>query len=179
MSTADYVVDILLIVVIFWQVRPRELTARSAILPVAILVWAAVHYLRGFHVGGNDVLLMTLFTAAGVALGLWSGLATRVWRDEGRVYVQVGVMAAGTWVVGMGFRFAFAVYANTTGGNAAIGRFSVDHAITSGQAWTTALVLMAFGEVLARIAIMQVRRARAGGLAGPAGFGAGPDVAHP
>lgn len=179
MSTADYIVDILLIVVIFWQVRPRELTSRSAILPVAVLVWAGLHYLHGFHVGGNDVLLMTLFAAAGIGLGVWSGLATRVWRDGGRVYVRVGVVAAGTWVVGMGFRFAFAIYANTAGGDETIGRFSLHHAITSGQAWTTALVLMAFGEVLARVAIMQVRRARAGGLAGPAGLGAAPDVAHP
>jgi hypothetical protein len=60
----------------------------------------------------------------------------------------------------MGFRFAFAVYANSAGGNAAIGRFSAHHSITSGQAWTTALVLMAFGEVLARVGIMQFRRMR-------------------
>ena len=161
MSTADYVVDTLLVVVIFWQVRPRELTARSAVLPLAILVWAGVHYLRGFGVGGNDVLLMAAFSALGIGLGVWSGLATRVWSDETRVYAQVGAIAAGTWVAGMGFRFAFAVYANSVSGEEAIGRFSAGHAITSGQAWTTALVLMAFGEVLARVAIMQARRSRA------------------
>jgi len=160
-STADYVVDILLIVVIFWQIRPRELNARSAVLPLAILVWAGLHYLRGFGVGGNDVLLIALFSSVGIVLGVWSGLATRVWSDHARVYAQVGAVAAGTWVLGMGFRFAFAVYANTAGGEEAIGRFSVHHAITSGQAWTTALVLMAFGEVLARVTIMQVRRTRA------------------
>jgi hypothetical protein len=32
------------------------------------------------------------------------------------------------------------------------------HSITSGQVWTTALVLMAFGGVLARVGIMQYRR---------------------
>jgi len=58
------------------------------------------------------------------------------------------------------FRFAFAVYANSASGNDAIGRFSARHDITSAQAWTTALVLMAFGEVLARVAIMQHRRVR-------------------
>lgn len=185
MSTADYVVDILLIVVIFWQIRPRELTTRSAVLPLAILVWAGLHYLHAFSVGGNDVLLMAVFSGIGIGLGVWSGLATRVWRDESRVLVQVGVIAAGTWVLGMGFRFAFAVYANTTGGEQAIGRFSAHHAITGGQAWTTALVLMAFGEVLARVAIMQVRRGRAGGRSRSVGRdraeppGAQPDPAHP
>ena len=58
----------------------------------------------------------------------------------------------------MGFRFAFAVYASTTAGEQVIGRFSTQHAITSGQVWTTALVLMAFGEVLARVTVTQWRR---------------------
>jgi hypothetical protein len=67
----------------------------------------------------------------------------------------------------MGFRFAFALYANTTGGDQAIGRFSAAHSITSGQAWTTALVLMAFAEVLARVGIMQWRRIHASGTTVP------------
>lgn len=158
MSTIDYVVDILLIVVIFRQVRPLEITARSAVLPLLIIAYAGQHYLHGFALGGNDLLLIVLFTCAGIALGTWSGLATRVWSHEGTVLVQAGAVAVATWIMGMGFRFAFAVYANTAGGDRAIGRVSAHHAITSGQAWTTALVLMAFGEVLARVALMQWRR---------------------
>jgi hypothetical protein len=166
MTTTDYVVDILLVVVIFWQVRPRELTARSAVLPLVILAYAGQHYLRGFSMGGNDLLLIVLFTVLGVGLGTWSGLATRVWSDRGRVLVQVGTVAAATWVLGMGFRFAFAVYASTMHGEHALGSFSAEHGITSGQAWTTALVMMAFGEVVSRVAIMQWRRARMGDPAG-------------
>ena len=158
MSTTDYVVDILLILVIFRQVRPRELTARSAILPIAIMAYAGAHYLRGFSVGGNDVLLISVFTVAGIALGTWSGLASRVWADGATVLAQAGAIAVATWILGMGFRFAFALYANSTGGDRAIGRFSIHHSITSGQVWTTALVLMAFGEVIARVGSMQWRR---------------------
>jgi hypothetical protein len=161
MSTTDYIVDIALILVIFWQVRPRELTAGAVVLPLAILVYAGFHYLHRFTVGGNDLLLMVLFTLVGVGLGAWSGLATRVWRDGDLVLARAGVLAAATWIAGMGFRFAFALYANTVGGEHAIGRFSAHHSITSGQAWTTALVLMAFAEVLARVAIMQWRRMHA------------------
>jgi hypothetical protein len=161
MSTTDYVVDIALILVIFWQVRPRELTATAVILPLAIIAYAGHHYLHRFTIAGNDVLLMVAFTLAGVALGTWSGLATRVWRDGDHVLARAGVLAAATWVAGMGFRFAFALYANTSGGDRAIGRFSAHHSITSGQAWTTALVLMAFAEVLGRVGIMQWRRIHA------------------
>ena len=159
MSITDYIVDIALILIIFRQIRTRELTPGNAILPVAIIAWAGWHYLHGFTIGGNDLPLIAVFTAAGVALGSWSGLATGIWRGpDGAVLARAGLAAAATWIAGMGFRFAFAVYASTTTGEQVIGRFSAHHAITTGQVWTTALVLMAFGEVLARVAITQWRR---------------------
>jgi len=161
MSTTDYIVDIALILIIFRQTSIRELTARHAVLPILIIAWAGQHYLRGFTIGGNDLPLIVGFAVLGAALGSWSGLATKVWREgSGPVLARAGTVAVLTWVAGMGFRFAFAVWANTPSGDRAIGRFSVEHHVTSGQAWTTALVLMAFGEVLARVAIMQWRRAR-------------------
>jgi len=159
MSITDYIVDIALILIIFRQIRTRELTPRNAILPLAIIAWAAQHYLRGFTAGGSDLTLIAILTAAGLALGSWSGLATRIWRGpDGAVLARAGLAAAATWIAGMGFRFAFALYATTTPGEQVIGRFSAHHDISSGQAWTTALVLMAFGEVLARVAIIQWRR---------------------
>jgi hypothetical protein len=88
---------------------------------------------------------------------MWSWLST-VNGPDGAVLARVGFAAAATWIAGMGSRFAFAVYANTTAGEQVIGRFSAHHAITTGQVWTTALVLMAFGEVLARLAVTQWRR---------------------
>ena len=55
MSITDYVIDILLIVVIFRQVRPHELTSRAALLPLALLAAAGVIYLRPFTLAGNDL----------------------------------------------------------------------------------------------------------------------------
>jgi hypothetical protein len=166
-STTDYIVDILLIVVIFRQLRAQEYTLRNAILPIGVMVWAGFHYLHSFHVGGNDIALMSVFTVAGLALGLASGATTFMWRDDlGRVIGKVGLYACVTWIIGMGFRFAFALYASSSSGDRAIGHFSRDHAITSSLVWTTALVLMAFAEVLSRVVILQVRRI---GLASAAG----------
>jgi hypothetical protein len=59
----------------------------------------------------------------------------------------------------MGFRFAFAVW-STASGATDVARFSVEHRISTGQAWITALVLMAVAEVLARVAVLQLRRAQ-------------------
>ena len=159
MSLTDYVVDILLIVIIFRQLRTREITTKNVILPVVLIAYAGAHYLHHFTLGGNDLVLIVSLTAIGIALGTASGLSTSVWRtDDGTILVRAGALAVATWVLGMGFRFLFAIYANSTAGSHAIAHFSADHAITSGQAWTTALVLMAFGEVLARVAVLQLRR---------------------
>ena len=71
MSSIDYIVDILLIVVIFRQLRPSALSARSVVLPLAIMAYAGAHYLHGFPVGGNDVLLTAVLTVTGLPVYLW------------------------------------------------------------------------------------------------------------
>jgi len=160
-SVTDYVIDILLILVIFRQVRPHELTPRAALLPLALLAAAGIIYLRPFTLRGNDLALILILAAAGIVLGTLSGLADRIWRDEqGRLMFRAGAISVITWVAGMGFRFWFAYYAYHSGGPA-VARFSVRHDITGADIWTTALVLMAFGQVLARLGVLQVRRVRA------------------
>ncbi len=73
---------------------------------------------------------------------------------------RAGAISVITWVAGIGFRFWFAYYAYHSGGPA-VARFSVRHDISGANIWTTALVLMAFGQVLARLGVLQVRRVRA------------------
>ena len=79
MSVTDYVIDIVLIVVIFRQVRPHELTPRAALLPLVLLAVAGVIYLRPVTLRGHDLALIVILAAAGIVLGLLSGLADRVW----------------------------------------------------------------------------------------------------
>jgi hypothetical protein len=74
--------------------------------------------------------------------------------------VQAGWASAGLWVLGMGSRMAFSVWV-ANGGQHAVGRFSAAHQITSGEAWTAALVLMAIGEVAARIGVLYIRSRQA------------------
>ena len=160
MSVTDYVIDILLILVIFRQIRPHELTLRAALLPLVLLAVAGAVYLRPFTLRGNDLLLIVILTIAGAVLGVLSGLADNIWRDQrGRLLFRAGVISVIAWVLGMGFRFWFAYYAYHSGGPA-VARFSIRHDITGASIWTTALVLMAFGQVLARLGILQLRRVR-------------------
>jgi hypothetical protein len=159
MSIADYIIDLLLIALVLRQIRRQTLTAGSIILPAVLIIVAGLNYLRPFRLGGNDLALIVLLTAVGTALGLLSGLATRVWRENSVIMCQAGVAAALLWTVGMVARFAFAYY-STHGGRNEVAQFSIMHNFTADAVWVTALVLMAFGEVLARVVVLQIRRVR-------------------
>jgi hypothetical protein len=159
-SVTDYVIDILLIVVIFRAVRPHPLTPRAALLPLILLAVAGIIYLRPITLRGNDLALILILTAVGIVLGVLSALPDRIWRDQHRQLLSQAVaVSVIVWIIGMGFRFGFAYYAYH-GGGPAVARFSVQHDLSGANIWTTALVLMAFGQVLARLAVLQVRRVR-------------------
>jgi hypothetical protein len=157
MTTTDYLLDIGLIAIVLLQIRGRRLTLRALLLPIAIVAWAATQYLHGIPTAGNDLLLVAVGATCGAALGLATGLFTSLRPDaDGHPYARAGAVAAILWVVGVGTRFAFQVYASH-GGAPAIARFSAHHAITSEAAWTAALILMAFGEVLSRTLVLGLR----------------------
>lgn len=157
MTLTDWIIDIALILIVFRQLREERLTIRTILLPLVIMGWAATTYLHSVPTAGNDLLLITLLTAVGAVFGLFGGLFTRVRHSDGAVRIRATASAAAIWVISMGARAAFAVWATYPSGSADIGRFSAAHDITSGQAWVTALLLMAFGEVIVRLAVIIVR----------------------
>jgi hypothetical protein len=57
----------------------------------------------------------------------------------------------------MGGRFAFVWWISHTGAGS-IAHFSAAHSITSGEAWTVALLAMALCEVCGRTVVMAARR---------------------
>jgi hypothetical protein len=160
MTFSDYLLDSILVLLVVRQIRETRLDLRSVLLPIGIAAIVGGSYLHGIPTAGNDLLLVAVLTGAGVTLGLISALSTRVRSDGGRYpLVKAGWIAAGAWIAGMGSRFAFAVWASH-GGAETLGRFSATHHITTGDAWTAALVLMALGEVMVRTVVLVVRGRR-------------------
>ncbi|MHB8294551.1 MAG: hypothetical protein ACYDH5_07965 [Acidimicrobiales bacterium] len=160
MTTTDWIIDLALISVVLVQIRGRRLSLRSILLPVALCVWAAIIYLHGVPTAGNDLLLAVGAAMLGVTLGTLTGFTTKVTVGAGGYpFAKAGAVAAVLWVAGVGTRLAFQLYA-THGGAGAIARFSTTHSITSVEAWVAALLLMAFGEVLARTAVVTYRAHR-------------------
>jgi hypothetical protein len=159
MTTTDYLISAALVLVVVRQLRGRRLAGASLYVPLVLVAYAAFKYLHGVPTTGNDLVLVGLCLAAGLALGVGCGLFTRVYPDhDGVPYARATGIAAGLWVAGISGRLVFA-YAAEHGGGPTIGRFSLQHALTP-QAWSTALILMALAEVVSRTVVLVVRGRR-------------------
>jgi hypothetical protein len=157
MSTTDYLIDSALVLLVLLQIKERRLTTQALVRPIIILGVAVGNYFHGLPTAGNDLVLVAALAVTGATIGIASGLTVIMRRGaDGDVLARAGWTSASLWVLGMGSRFAFLVWA-THGGASAIGSFSVQHAI-SAAAWTPALLGMAVLEVLGRSGVMALRR---------------------
>ena len=157
MTTTDWIIDIALVLIVFRQLREEAISKATFLIPIAMITFAAKNYLHSIPTAGNDLALIALFTGIGVVFGLLGGLLTRVRAKQGRIHIKATAGAAGLWVASMGFRLAFAIWSSHPTGQAHLTSFSITHHITTGQAWVTALILMAFSEVIIRLATIATR----------------------
>jgi hypothetical protein len=156
MTTTDYLINAVFVLIVFRQAQDRELGLRSVVVPLAIVAYVAHLYVRSIPTSGNDLVLIGALGSVGLALGIASGLATHVRAGEnGLAMARVGWIAGALLIAGIGSRMAFA-FALSHGANHAVASFSYAHQIGA-AAWPVALVLMALLEVSTRIAIVQLR----------------------
>jgi hypothetical protein len=160
MSITDYLIDSTLVLLVLVQMRDRRLTTRELVRPLIILGIAVMTYLHGIPTAGNDLVLVAVFALVGGLIGMASGQTVKLRQTAaGEVIARAGWLSAFFWVLGMGSRFAF-VYWISHFGHSTIATFSAQHSITSGEAWTAALLAMAVFEVGSRTAVLAVRRYR-------------------
>ncbi|MFE2334407.1 hypothetical protein [Streptomyces coelicoflavus] len=161
MTTTEWITDIALVLIVFRQLREGRLDRRTFLIPLGIVAVVAYSYLDSVPTAGNDLVLIAALTAVGAALGIAGGVYTRIRPLGGHLMIKAGAVSAVLWVLGMGARMGFQVWVEH-GGADDVARFSIDHHITSDQAWVAAFVLMAVTEVVTRVATIYVRsRARA------------------
>jgi hypothetical protein len=158
MTTTDYLIDSALVLLVLLQVTERTLTTKTLVRPIIILAVAVGNYFHGIPTAGNDLVLVGALALLGLTIGVASGQTVHMRRGrDGEVLARAGWASAVFWVLGMGSRFAFAVWISH-GGASVVGQFSAQHAITSGVAWTAALLSMAVFEVCGRTLVMAARR---------------------
>ena len=157
MTFSDYLIDITLISIVLIQMRGRKLTAHSLLLPVGLVAYVAITYLKAIPTNGNNLLLIGACAVVGATLG---GLAARFTtvhvNGDGIPVAKAGLLAAALWILGTGGRLAFQLYASH-GGAPAIVHFSVAHSISAATAWTAALILMAISEATVRTGVLAWR----------------------
>jgi len=167
MTFTDYIFDSALVLLVLLQIKERKLTAKAMIRPLVIVAIAVANYLHGIPTAGNDLVLVAVLALVGLMIGAASGQAVMMRCDaDGDVLARAGWISGFFWVLGMGSRFAFLIWINN-GGAATIGHFSATHSITSGEAWTVALLAMAVFEVCGRSLIMALRRQQLIGRVAP------------
>ncbi|MFC9058491.1 hypothetical protein ACFTXB_10585 [Streptomyces sp. NPDC057074] len=165
MTTTEWITDIVLVLVVFRQLREGRLDRKTFLIPLGIVAFVAYSYLDSVPTAGNDLVLIAALTAVGAALGVAGGVYTRIRALDGHLMIKAGAVSAILWVLGMGARMGFQVWVEHGGGADDVARFSVAHHITSDQAWVTAFVMMAVTEVVTRVATIYLRsRARAGAV---------------
>lgn len=161
MTTTDWIIDIVLVLIVVRQLREERLTRRFVLIPAAIVWFTAHSYLHGLPSAGNDLVLIGGCVLAGATLGLAGGLLTKVRGEGGHAFVKAGPAAAALWIGSMTARLGFIVWITHGSGPAHLASFSRAHAITGADAWQTALVLLALSEVVVRIGVIVARGFRA------------------
>jgi hypothetical protein len=157
MTTTDYLISAVLVLLVIPQVRGTRLNPRNLLLPLVLVGAAAAYYLKTVPTQGHDVALDVATVLVGVLIGAACAYTTRLRRQGGgAVVAKAGLIAALLWIVGMAARTGFAYEANH-GGRTAIVDFSRAEHITGASAWTAALVLMALAQVVARLVLLRVR----------------------
>ena len=160
MTTTDYLINAMFVLVVLRQARERRLTVRGLVAPMLLVLFVAQLYVHSIPSAGNDPVLVGLLATLGLTLGIVSGLTTHVRRgDDGAALARVGWLAGGLLVAGISARMVF-VFAIHHGAEPAIRAFSMAHQIGAG-AWPLGLVSMALCEVTARLVIVQLRGRRA------------------
>jgi hypothetical protein len=167
MTITDYLIDSALVLLVLLQIKERPLTTKTLIRPLVIVGIAVMNYLHGIPTAGNDLVLVGVLALLGLMIGVASGQTVQMRRGSGdAVLARARWLSGFFWVLGMGSRFAFLVWINN-GGAATIGHFSATHSITSGEAWTVALLAMAVFEVCGRTLLLAARRQRLQGVPVP------------
>ncbi|GAA2474956.1 hypothetical protein [Winogradskya humida] len=159
----NYVISLsILALMLFTGLGTHELTRSRIIRPLIIVAVVAAIYLKSFPTEGNDVPLVVIGGAAGVLLGVFSGLLVKVHRDPatGRIMTTAGFGFAALWIAVTAARLAF-IYGADHWFTAGLVTFSRTHLITGADAWTAAFIVMSLAMVGARLAMTSIFASRA------------------
>ena len=127
MTTADYLINAVFVLIVLRQARERELDLRSFLIPLAVVAYVAQMYVHSIPTSGNDLVLIAALGTVGLTLGIAGGFATHVRAgDNGLAVARVGWLAGALLIAGISSRMVF-VFAIHNGARHAAASFSMAH----------------------------------------------------
>ena len=158
MTTTDYLINAVFVLVVLRQARERKVDARSLLVPMAVVLYVGHMYVHSIPTAGNDLMLVGVLASIGLSLGVMGGFATHIRTGADGALARVGWIAGALLIAGITSRLVF-VYAVHHGAYHAVSAFSIANHIGA-AAWPVALVSMAMIEVAARLVTVQLRARR-------------------
>ena len=165
MSIVDYLISIALILLVIPQMWPRRLTIVGLMWPLLLIAWAAVDYVTVPELSGNNGVMFVGCVVVGVLFGIGCAMFTRVYWENGTYKVQATGLALLFWLLGVGGRLVFGIFAEHGGGER-IYTFSMNHGLRL-ETWGTALISMALCEVVSRALVLLGKRIKQGAVTVP------------
>lgn len=152
MNPTELILSLALMSLLLRQIRPRPLNLPILLYPIPLVMVAAYLNLHTLP-SGPSLSFALLGGTAGLLLGAGCGLTTQVYKGQaGQILAHASGIAALLWIVGVGSRIGFGLYAEH-GGGPTIAQFSTQHHLTQ-AAWITAMLLMALLEVVGRSGVL-------------------------
>ena len=86
--------------------------------PLLLIAWAAVDYVTVPELSGNNGVMFVGCVVVGVLFGIGCAMFTRVYWENGTYKVQATGLALFFWLLGVGGRLVFGIFAEHGGGGA-------------------------------------------------------------
>ncbi len=157
MTVVQWVIDITLVLIVLRQIQETKIDWLFVAVPAVIVALTSWYYLEPFEITTPNMTVLAICATIGLLTGIVGGMVTKVRVEDGIAYAKAGLAAASIWVVSMGARLAFIIWATHGSGQETLRNFSIDHSITSGNVYQTSLVILALSEVVVRFAVILYR----------------------
>jgi hypothetical protein len=112
MTTPDYIMNFGLIALVLLQIRGHKVTRARLVFPLVTTIFGAAQFLHAIPTAGSDLVLIVVLVALGAALGAGAGFLTTVRLDGANAFAKAGLVVAVLWIVGIGARMGFALWAD-------------------------------------------------------------------
>lgn len=111
MDTQSWILILaLLAMVIFRQLGEKKFTIKSIVLPIIIVGYFSLKYVKQVPLGGSNTIILVSMIIAGIVLGILMLLSTKAYLKDGVRFVRSGAPYLILWIIGLGSKILVVDY---------------------------------------------------------------------